>query len=133
MKTKIDNFLRQYADVVILLGFGIGVVHIFGFLPSELEAAGIGDNVKFFYMGFIAVSAYTYYNFFWGKLSAPISYQRTVAPRKMSMPGYENELKRQFGLSTKQSKKTHIPDVKAPTPQKAQPSRQTFDRFQKEV
>jgi hypothetical protein len=133
-----EHYLRQYNDFIIAAGFLVGALFIFDFIPKEIGFFDLGTNVKFVYIAIIALSGYTYYNFFWGKLQKAPVFTRTVAPRTLKTPHVtakspvESEYSSSSSGPTPNSNAPVVPMSNPSNNNISPPSKQIFDKFNKE-
>lgn len=90
------DFKRTWKDnkkVVVMVGLGVGLLHVLQFLPETLDF--FGDYTTMVYGGVIVFSAYTFYNFYWvaqGQRSMK-GYDKFVPARNLKNPSYERDVR----------------------------------------
>ena len=87
---------KKNNKIIILVGFGIGILHVAGFLPETIEL--LKDYTVFFYGGLLALSAFTFYKFYWDKSSAKPGYERYVPNRNLNNPRFTDDVLRSKGI-----------------------------------
>lgn len=91
-----NETILNYKDIIILAGYIVGFSYVFGILPTSTTFFGLGANVQYVYMGVILLSVYVYVSLYNGKPATGHSFQRTVDPRTMSNPQYQQDIHRQY-------------------------------------
>jgi len=119
--------IYEYREYIILLGLIIGALKVFGALPDETEFLTLGSNVKFVYLGVIAIAGFTFHKFYWNKGGA--SFTRNVGERNLSNPAHYDDLMKQRGTSHSTPPPKIEPQRQQPRPQV---SDEVWDKFKRE-
>ena len=85
----IGSMVFVHKAKIILAGFGVGSLHVMGFLPDTTDFLGAGSNIKFVYLGIMLFGAYQFNKYY--KEKPAIQYQSKVPMRNLHNPTYHDD------------------------------------------
>jgi hypothetical protein len=125
----VKGFLFRNRKIIIMLGLVIGAIGILDLLPIELPIAG--TYTRYVYLAIIVAAAYMFYTSYWSR-GTP-KYKRQIPARTLSNPRFRKEMKRQMGGYDQTVKRPKVPNqVAPPTPGPRSPTKNIFDKFNRE-
>lgn len=116
--------IAPYLDLICLVGYGLGLLAVWGVLPNSLPLAG--DKAQYVYAGALVACGYLYWSFRSRRLGG-VAYVGHVPARTLSNPQHAAQVYAQRGPLPPPARRA--PLVPPQSIEGARPADRTFEAF----